>query len=805
MTESSVESSLLHVVAPRRSCRTRGAAPHSVSLVRTYVREIDESEECTTPSVICISQLKHGCPRPTAPVLSYHQDRLDSGRERAIERRGATRRGYGDVRTSVNVDVPGLTTVPCRAYVRLTGVYLRFHWRIRQRPPRIVTLASSQQLLRRLLALDRFSYAYVIRQTNMAAKNLHDKKCDFNQNLIEPSRPFEQCNMINKLEKDSNIEIMECNPMDLLPVDVKYDGNLESVMCKYSEQIEPEKDATNKYGPIATTYEDIMSFLGTLQNEDMLENDITANSATIIISSCQNASRHDVQNFGSIQRDDLETAKLQIEERNATIECLKEHLKSERKAACDKMTSQKRHHIIKMKELENKYRTIVKRHQKFIEQLLAEKTDLTQKCDSLAQQIKEMEQKIQRDLKVITERHAVELQRAKEHIAASEKIRREKWLEVKTSKIKEMTVKGLEPELNNMMEQHQQEIQELRCAHIKELQDTELRAMRRSNQQLEQLRIELTDSHEKMLAKEKNILATRYKENLEEQEAHFQIQQKTFAEHFEEEKSMLIAEQKKRDRETSVMIQRTELHFQKEEEKLKEQHEIAKRNFEETLRKEWLAWADNYKKEQSTIVTRAEAAIRNDCQKERDKQIEIVIVRLEKESREMRAKLQQSFDNKLELINEDYDAKLQAAIKSEDIYKNKLLLLEERLKCTEIQFKETENKLKECISNLNNMNKIIVKLTAERNDAKETARQEIETEKKELKDKIASLYQEIRQNNVNRDQLMAQLHSRIKFVITQKVLIIKNLNKKLDDVNSRCKHLEKLLDQQRKEYILKTL
>lgn len=73
-----------------------------------------------------------------------------------------------------------------------------------------------------------------------------------------------------------------------------------------------------------------------------------------------------------------------------------------------------------------------------------------------------------------------------------------------------MTVKGLEPELHNMMEQHQQEIQELRRAHIKELQDMELRAMRRSNQQLEQLRIELTDSHEKMLAKEKDILAARY-------------------------------------------------------------------------------------------------------------------------------------------------------------------------------------------------------------------------------------------------------------------------------------------------------
>lgn len=66
------------------------------------------------------------------------------------------------------------------------------------------------------------------------------------------------------------------------------------------------------------------------------------------------------------------------------------------------------------------------------------------------------------------------------------------------------------------------------------------------------------------------------------------------------------------------------------------------------MRKEWLTWADNYKKEQNATFTRTETAIRNDCQKERDKQIEIAIVRLEKESREMQAKLQQSFDNKLE-------------------------------------------------------------------------------------------------------------------------------------------------------------
>lgn len=100
------------------------------------------------------------------------------------------------------------------------------------------------------------------------------------------------------------------------------------------------------------------------------------------------------------------------------------------------MTTQRRCHASKTKELENRYKTIVRRHQKFIEQLIAEKTDLTQKCDSLAQRMKETERKIQRDVKVINDRHAVELQRARENAAAAEKIRRERWLEMKTSRIK---------------------------------------------------------------------------------------------------------------------------------------------------------------------------------------------------------------------------------------------------------------------------------------------------------------------------------------------------------------------------------
>ena len=135
-------------------------------------------------------------------------------------------------------------------------------------------------------------------------------------------------------------------------------------------------------------------------------------------------------------QDDLETAHLQLEEKEAALNFLKSELKSERKSACEKLESQRKEHVLALQVQKNKYQGVVKRHQKFIEQLISEKKDLTEKCNFLTQRIKEMEAKYQREIKVAVERHSVEIQRAKELCLASEKIRRERWLEAKTNKIK---------------------------------------------------------------------------------------------------------------------------------------------------------------------------------------------------------------------------------------------------------------------------------------------------------------------------------------------------------------------------------
>ena len=50
----------------------------------------------------------------------------------------------------------------------------------------------------------------------------------------------------------------------------------------------------------------------------------------------------------------------------------------------------------------------------------------------------------------------VELTSIRDKLTAAEKLRREKWVEAKQKEIKELTVKGLEPEIARLIARHKQ-------------------------------------------------------------------------------------------------------------------------------------------------------------------------------------------------------------------------------------------------------------------------------------------------------------------------------------------------------------
>jgi 5-azacytidine-induced protein 1 len=67
------------------------------------------------------------------------------------------------------------------------------------------------------------------------------------------------------------------------------------------------------------------------------------------------------------------------------------------------------------------------------------------------EKLKSTESKYASRFKTMQEGRDVELARQKEILAAAEKMRREKWVKEQTRKIKEMTIKGIEPEILRMV------------------------------------------------------------------------------------------------------------------------------------------------------------------------------------------------------------------------------------------------------------------------------------------------------------------------------------------------------------------
>ena len=84
----------------------------------------------------------------------------------------------------------------------------------------------------------------------------------------------------------------------------------------------------------------------------------------------------------------------------------------------------------------SEYETAIQRHLSFIDQLIDDKKALGEKCEKLVGEIKKMESKYQAKSTATEEKHKVEMSKAKDLFAAAEKLRREKWVEEKTKKIK---------------------------------------------------------------------------------------------------------------------------------------------------------------------------------------------------------------------------------------------------------------------------------------------------------------------------------------------------------------------------------
>lgn len=108
-----------------------------------------------------------------------------------------------------------------------------------------------------------------------------------------------------------------------------------------------------------------------------------------------------------------------------------------------------------------------------------------------------------------------ELKQTKEAWIASEKQRKERWQQDKIAEIKEQTIRGLEPEIERMVEKHRKDVKrvEERCA--REMESFKLTTQEEFDQKFRVQRDKLMAENEQLLKRERESLSLRTRDGYE--------------------------------------------------------------------------------------------------------------------------------------------------------------------------------------------------------------------------------------------------------------------------------------------------
>nr|XP_023960426.1 centrosomal protein of 131 kDa isoform X3 [Chrysemys picta bellii] len=455
--------------------------------------------------------------------------------------------------------------------------------------------------------------------------------------------------------------------------------------------------------------------------------------------------------------------------------------------------------------------------------LIDDKKALSEKCEAMVAELKQVDQKYTKKISQMQEQHELEIKKLKELMSATEKIRREKWIDEKTKKIKEITVKGLEPEIQKLIAKHKQEIKKLKMLHEAELLQSDERAAQRYIRQTEELRELLEREKEEQGQRERELARQRYEKHLEQEEQALQQQRRRLYGEVAEEKERLSQQAARQRAELeelrrqleengSIVTKALKEEYEKGKEEQERRHQAEVKVLKDRLEIEKQAWEANYMKKEEAWLLSRERELKEEVRKERDKEIELVIQRLEADMSSTKEECERVAENRIKRVRDKYEAELQELERSERKLQERCNELKGRLAEREGENMHLQGLVKHKEQEVEDLRKVKDQLAKERSSLSEVIRQEFadrlvgtEEENKRLKAEMSEMRarQRLELDRIARDkdEELEEVHKRVKMAIVKKEETVNVLRKQYEAAVKRADHLEALLEQQRKQLL----
>ncbi|XP_041341713.1 centrosomal protein of 131 kDa isoform X6 [Pyrgilauda ruficollis] len=526
--------------------------------------------------------------------------------------------------------------------------------------------------------------------------------------------------------------------------------------------------------------------------------------------------------------------KLEVEEKKRAINLLQTALTQQRELT-DRHVKQTEKELSQQLRLQREqYEAAIQRHLAFIDQLLDDKKVLSEKCEAVVAELKQVDHKYGQKITQMQEQHELEIKKLKELMSATEKVRREKWIEEKTKKIKEITVKGLEPEIQKLMAKHREDIRQLKLLHEAELLQSDERAALHYGRQAQELRGLLEREKEEQSQRERERARQRCEQQLEQEEQALELQRRRLYAEVAEEKERLSqqaarqraeAEELRRQLEanSSALTRALRDEYTKEKEEQERRHQAELKVLKDQLELEKQAWEANYvKKEEAWLLSR-ERELREEMRKERDKEIELVIQRLEADTSLAKEECERAAESRIKRIRDKYEVELQELERSErklqercnelkgrlaelegesmrlqGLLKHKEQELEEMRKVSEEQSQGPAWPMPACVGPAapghRGLTEVVWQEFADRLVGMEEENARLKAEMAELR---ARQHLELDRLVREKDQELEEVHRRVKAAVLRKEESMSSLRKQYEAAVQRASLLESLLQRQR--------
>uniref|UniRef100_A0A8C9V7B3 Centrosomal protein 131 n=1 Tax=Scleropages formosus TaxID=113540 RepID=A0A8C9V7B3_SCLFO len=577
----------------------------------------------------------------------------------------------------------------------------------------------------------------------------------------------------------------------------------------------------------------IMSFLDEMEKSEQERPVWMASSTWALLSEEELACVEQASATAAEVTSSMMRMKLELEEKRRTVSMLQTALAQQRELTVRHVKDTEKELNRTFQLQKEQYEATIQRHLAFIDQLIDDKKALSERCEGVVGELKQVDQKYTKKIAQMQEQHELvwhilgplceEIKKLKELMSATEKIRREKWINEKTKKIKEITVKGLEPEIQKLISKHKQELARLKVLHEAELQQADERAVQRYMQQSEELRQQLERERDEHTLRERELARQRYEKQLQEEEQALQQQRRRLYKEVAEEKerlAQLAARQRaelddlrrRLEDNSSVAGRALREEMEKHREEQERRHQAEMKALKERLEIEKQAWEENYMKKEEAWLLSRERELKEEVRRVRDKEIELAIQRLEEETTGAREECERAAENRVKRVRDKYEAELRELERSERGTQEKYRELKKKQNETENEVIRLQALLRQKEQEVQDITQVRDKLLEERRSMAEVIRQEfaerlVETEEENRRMKVevselrARLRLEVERVAREKEEELAEVHQRVKSAILKKEETVNNLRKQHEAALKRADHLEALLEQQRKQLL----